>query len=994
MARETYGNWERRAPLIPDHVRELTENGYKVIVQPSNRRVFPDSQYRAAGAEVRNDLSDASVILGVKQVPVPNLMENQTYMFFSHTMKAQEQNMPLLDACIAKNVTLFDYECILNPDNAKRMVGFGEYAGIVGLVDMLQGLGQRLLADGFSTPFLDISACYTKKSLTEVEEMVVSMGLKLKDEGLSEFLDPIVFSFTGDGNVGKGAKKMFELLPVTMVDPSELPALMEKEKGKRQHTVYGCYLGPEHLARRKDGGAFNKEEYYKNPSLYEGSFHDTIAPYTTAVVNGKYWDARFPRLLTTSQMRNLSMNGRPRIRAIADIPCDLEGSLEFCGKLTTLENPFYEWDAMTGKNRNVGDSNRGVAIMSMDTPATALSRDASKHFGDNLMPILKNLLTAQSMGLPHTPLLTPAMITHRKELCGHYQYIQQFREERERLSSDISQQRENKPHRVLLLQGHLFDSMFTNTALDMVSKKGNFEILDFIVMNTVSAQRESQLILDVTADSDDVLAEIIKEITSLGSVLEVRVQELDKDVHLHVDTAKMPEKPPRKVLLLGSGMVAAPVVDYLTKSEDRVVTIVSDSLEAAQALTARSPKLTSAVELSVEPMDAANAEWCAHLDELIQENDVVISLLPPPFHPSIARRCIRSKTHLVTASYVSPEMATMHTEAKRNGVVILNEMGLDPGIDHMSAMKLIHEAKETGGVVTSFSSVCGGLSSPDALLPDNPLQYSFSWSPAGVMSAALTPAKYLRDGTVVEIDGSRKLYDAEPFKGWPSLNLEVSANRDSISFADVYGIEDSVETMFRGTLRFEGWCKLMFGFTKLGLLDTAHAARQGQTWEELLSGLAEKRGYGSTRDLLLNDLTHDEADRVLAALDWLGASGELPLGSENANAAFVNLLSDKLSLQPGERDLVLMRHDLKFKWPNGEERETNSSLIAFGEHDTTAMAKTVGLTAAIGANLILEGHLDDKCGLASPMMKEVFIPALERLEEEGITFNESTKLIK
>lgn len=256
-----------------------------------------------------------------------------------------------------------------------------------------------------------------------------------------------------------------------MVSPEDLPALMEREKGKPQHTVYGCYLGPEHLARRKDGGVFSKEDYYNNPSAYEGSFHDKIAPYTTVLVNGMYWDARFPRLLTTQQMADLSANGRPTLRAISDITCDLGGSLEFCENSTYFENPFYEWDAENNRTTNVAGSPNGVCVQAVDILPTALPRDASKWFGDHLMPILKDLLEAQKLGSSTTSTLSSAMITHKKSLQKNFQYIQRYREERERVESD-SRHLSNRPRRVVLVQGHLFDSKFINTAFDMAEKKG------------------------------------------------------------------------------------------------------------------------------------------------------------------------------------------------------------------------------------------------------------------------------------------------------------------------------------------------------------------------------------------------------------------------------------------------------------------------------------------------------------------------------------------
>lgn len=181
VVREAYGIWERRAPLGPEHVQQLVSRGWRVQVQPSSRRIFSDSEYVAAGAEVTEDLSESTVVLGVKAVPKENLLPDKAYMMFSHTIKAQSENMPLLDACIEKNIRLYDYECIA--ENDKRLVAFGQYAGIVGMADILQGLGQRLLADGYSTPFLKAPFCYMQPSLAAVEAQIRAIGDQIRSEG-------------------------------------------------------------------------------------------------------------------------------------------------------------------------------------------------------------------------------------------------------------------------------------------------------------------------------------------------------------------------------------------------------------------------------------------------------------------------------------------------------------------------------------------------------------------------------------------------------------------------------------------------------------------------------------------------------------------------------------------------------------------------------------------------------------------------------------------
>ena len=1033
----------------------LVKDGVKVIVQPSSRRIFADSLYTEAGAVVDKDLSPANMIIGVKQVPVDNIMNDKSYVFFSHTIKAQPENMKLLDACVERNVSLYDYECIVGADGV-RLVAFGEYAGMVGMIDILQGLGVRLLADGYSTPFLSAPLAYMQPSLALNRTMVRKLGERIATEGLPAGLGPLVFTFTGGGNVGRGAKGIFELLPVKMVKPEDLAALTAAHAADptiRHKTLYGCYLETGHLVRKvakanaKRNAAgfdvdFDEAHYFAHPEGYEGVFHELVAPHTSVLVNGMYWDNRYPRLLTTAQAANLgSAPGGQRLRAIADVSCDMGGSLEFCDKTTTFEQPYYEWNAAERtESPKVGSRASGVVVNAVDILPSALPFDATNHFGDKFLPVLKDLLTASAKGYPAPTSMERARITHGGRLTDRFAYITKYREERARTSEAAAKLAQKSsvlldpdwPRATFLFQGHLFDSKFINTAFDVIEKRGAFEILDFLVVpNMKLVTRESQMSIALSAPDAGSLAELVEDLTRLGNLLDVRVQELDHAPGATVATNKESRSsggrpltaaaavPKRKVLLLGSGLVAAPFVDYLTRSgraSEVHLTVASDSKIAAQRLAARAPGHVTAVELAIKdasPEDAAGEAWSAELGELVAAADVVVSLLPPPFHANVAKRCIAGKSHLVTASYVSPAMAELHESARAAGIVILNEMGLDPGMDHMSAMKLIDEVKRTGGVVRAFKSVCGGLSSPDALDPTNPLQYAFSWSPAGVISAALTPAKYLEGGAVVDIDGLTKLDYAAPFKGFPSLNLEYYANRDSVGFGDQYKIKDTAHSVFRGTLRFGGWCDLMRSFSILGLCDgpdgggTGALAKGGATWGEVLAELAAARGAASPEAVLGAALggDGDGPERAAAAmhcLAWLGMGPDDRVVSgdfASVQAAFVKTLSDKLTLQPGQRDLVVMQHDFEFEWPEGAEGGARkehhvSSLIAFGGAESTAMAQTVGVTAAIGTDLVLEGHLDNHTGLASPLLPSVYDPGLERLAAEGFVFNERFSFMK
>jgi alpha-aminoadipic semialdehyde synthase len=315
---------------------------------------------------------------------------------------------------------------------------------------------------------------------------------------------------------------------------------------------------------------------------------------------------------------------------------------------------------------------------------------------------------------------------------------------------------------------------------------------------------------------------------------------------------------------------------------------------------------------------------------------------------------------------VSKDMQALHESARDAGVVLVNEAGLDPGIDHMSAMKVINDCKTNGENLKKFSSVCGGLPAPEAIGNDNPFLYKFSWSPAGVLTAAKNSAQYLSDGKIVQVPGESLLSSAQAFHGWPSLNLEVLPNRDSTIYGDLYGISDTADSVFRGTLRYAGWSELMYGCKQLGLFDTTDS----WSWMQILD--------------------QKMTPKTKAALDWLGvnshtqkANGQSPI------TAFGHLLQQRLMLEKHERDLVLMQHDFETETSDGQIRRRQSSLMVFGDSNgDTAMARTVGLTAGISAEVVLQGCLSSKPGVVVPTIPELYEPVLGKLEKEGIIFEE------
>ncbi|KAA8590419.1 hypothetical protein FQN60_014353 [Etheostoma spectabile] len=410
----------------------------------------------------------------------------------------------------------------------------------------------------------------------------------------------------------------------------------------------------------------------------------------------------------------------------------------------------------------------------------------------------------------------------------------------------------------------------------------------------------------------------------------------------------------KRVLLLGSGYVSGPVVEYLTRDEKTQVTVASVMLKQAEELAAKYPNTIPVM------LDAGSQE--GHLDSLVKDHDLVISMLPYSLHPLIAKHCIKRKVNMVTASYLSPAMRELQSSAEEAGITIVNEMGLDPGIDHMLAMECIDKAKADGCTVESYSSFCGGLPAPEC--SDNPLRYKFSWSPYGVLLNTISPAIFLRDNQVVSIPAGGSLMESSvPMDFLPGFNLEAFPNRDSTTYAEPYGIQ-TAHTLIRGTLRFKGFTKAMAGFVKLGLINSEPCPLLQPTsapvsWKALLCKQMGLFGMLSDESVL-------HADSVLAAL--------------------AKHLEAKLSFGEGERDMIILRNDVGLRHPTGELETKHISLVVYGDPSGfSAMAKTVGYPAAIAARMVLDGEISTK-GIVVPLTKEVYEPTLARLKEEGLHF--------
>lgn len=430
------------------------------------------------------------------------------------------------------------------------------------------------------------------------------------------------------------------------------------------------------------------------------------------------------------------------------------------------------------------------------------------------------------------------------------------------------------------------------------------------------------------------------------------------------------------ILVLGAGMVARPLVRYLLEGGHEV-TVASRTLSKAERL--------------VEGFTKGHAlQWTVDdepkLRQLVQKADIVVSLLPYVYHVKVANICLDYRKHMVTTSYVSPDMQSLDNDAKSKNIILLNEIGLDPGIDHMSAMRMINKVKSNGGKVISFRSYCGALPAPEAA--DNPFKYKFSWSPRGVVLAARNSARYMVDGKEVNVPAELLFTHCSKINIKGVGELEVYPNRDSIPYIDKYSIH-TVRTMLRGTLRYPGWCKLWYSIGRLGLLDDKQLSVKGLTYRKFMQQLLNTES-DDIRKAVADYLGLDLHDEVLDKLEWVGlfADDPIPLDIGAALDVLTQRLLDKLQYKEGERDMVVMYHEVIAEY-HGKTEKLTSTLIDYGTiGNDTAVARTVALPAAIGVKLILEGKIK-LTGVQIPVVPEIYEPVLQELETLGIKLEET-----
>ncbi|KDQ17415.1 hypothetical protein BOTBODRAFT_105760 [Botryobasidium botryosum FD-172 SS1] len=950
--------WERRCPLTPDAVRELIrDHGVNVILQDCDRRIWTRDNFLKVGASFHPTLEPATIILGIKEVPLNELITSpspeglpRTHIMFSHTIKGQPYNMPLLTRFMSTkdsptSARLIDYELLTDQagPRGKRVVGFGWFAGAAGAVEGLAASALEYLSLGVATPFLHLPRPYSHFTLAQMRASLRSIAEKIGKNGMPRATGPYIIAVTGNGNVATGALDLLSELPVSYITAAELPELVAN-KDADLRKIYVLHVPPSAYLFRKDGGEFDRQTYYSQPAEFESRFHELIAPYISLLINGTGWNPGFPRLMTSEQceiaVKTAGRIGKGRFRSVADVSCDVMGGLEFVTKATTIDEPFFK-------------SREGVQVMSVDILPTQLPLDASCHFSNALMPYLRALVREYQGG-----------------------------------STGGKMKEEDAP---------LAEALERAT----IAKRGRLTEGHEWLYEQMEKMQRAEASSDVAVES-----------TLKGSE--------------HQPVGRVKKK---TVLLFGSGMVAKPAVEEFLKRAEVKLVVASNNVPEAEALL-RGCDRNRAEVVQVNSADAQK------VGALVERADVVVSLLPAPLHPPLAEQCIQHGKHLVTASYISPTMQALNSKALAADVLLLNEIGLDPGIDHLSAMELRDRIEAQGKRVSSFISWCGGLPAPEN--SNVPLGMKFSWSPAGLLSAATNDAKFKLRNKMFEIPGQSLL--SKYFPNVPiakGFAFEGLANRDSLSYADTYGLGPltALETVFRGTLRhycidrYQGFADVVDAMKKIGLFEREKTVVL-KRWEDLAGLALEARGIlgagrGSADPRSIRSAFADvipkkeQVEVITGALEWLSmipkASAHqsalnnlpaLPQGPTTPFALLAALLSHKLRYEAHERDMVVLTHEViavpasnpaanaipaEQDRSQGQKEVYTSTLITYGTPTASAMSRTVGLPIAFAALRILDGDIRVR-GVRAPVDEEVYRGVLHDLEGAGLGMRESMSL--
>ena len=426
---EDKSQWERRVPLVPVDLKALRDAGIPAVVQASPRRAFADEEFAAAGVPVQDDLSDCDVVIGIKEIPSAKLEAGKVYLFFSHVIKGQPANMPMLRRLMELKATLIDYERIVDEKN-RRLIFFGRHAGLAGMINTLWALGKRLEVEGVPSPFGRLKQARSYADLSGAREDLQRIAAAIQKDGVPDAVHPLVVGVTGYGNVSRGAQEILDLLPVQPVGPADLSAAAA-DRSLSRRTVYKVVFAEGDLVEPMETGqAFHLEGYYRKGKESYRSIFERYLGHLSVLVNCIYWDDRFPRLLTLDQCRRLWSSSRPpKLKVIGDISCDVNGSIECTVKATEPGNPVYVYEPVTGEARD-GFEGSGPVIMAVDILPAEIPRESSIDFSRVLQPLVPAIGNADfskdfaEVSLPAE--IKRAVIVYKGELTPDYAYLKSF----------------------------------------------------------------------------------------------------------------------------------------------------------------------------------------------------------------------------------------------------------------------------------------------------------------------------------------------------------------------------------------------------------------------------------------------------------------------------------------------------------------------------------------------------------------------------------------
>ncbi len=428
IRREDKNRWEQRVPLIPEHIDKLQKKyGIRTVIQPSTIRVFSDTEYQKVGARVQESLAPSSVVFAVKEIPLSFFEKDKAYVFFSHTIKGQYHNMPMLKKMMDLGCTLIDYERIVDA-TGKRLVFFGRYAGLAGMVDTLWAFGRRLHSEQIDTPFNGVKQTIHYKDLTDIKEHLKGVGKEISTKGLPDSLTPLIVGFTGYGHVSNGAQEILDILPVKEIQPQEI-ALIQKNHSNK--VIYKVVFKEEHIVEPViPGQKFDLQEYYQHPERYRSTFEHYI-PSLSILMNCIFWNTQYPRLVTKQFINQLyHKKEKPCLRVIGDISADVNGAIEFTEKPTTPDNPVFIYNPLSDTIKD-GFDGEGIVVMAVDNLPCELPKESSESFSEVLNQFVPTIMNADftipeidSVALPEE--IKNAVILYRGKLTPGYQYINKF----------------------------------------------------------------------------------------------------------------------------------------------------------------------------------------------------------------------------------------------------------------------------------------------------------------------------------------------------------------------------------------------------------------------------------------------------------------------------------------------------------------------------------------------------------------------------------------